>query len=102
MKKQLYLITFGVGHPCAKFVQPVLAENGIVARDIVCRYFGTQWSTCYGPDSYKKWPTGAFVIGKMIGIGNMIGPDTQCYEKDQQFGTLDQEEETELYGEYWK
>ena len=32
----------------------------------------------------------------------MIGPDTQCYEKDQQFGTLDQEQETELYGGYWK
>ena len=62
----------------------------------MCRYVGTQWSTCYGPDSYEKWPAGAFVIGKMI------GPDTQCYEKDQQFGTLDQEQETKLYGEYWK
>lgn len=97
MKKQLYLITFGVGHPCARFVQPVLAENDLVARGIACRYFGTQWATCYGPDSYEKWPTGAFVIGKMI------SPDvTQVYEEDQQFGVLDQEQETELYGEYWK
>lgn len=96
MKKQLYLITFGVGHPCARFVQPVLAENDLVARGIVCRYFGTQWSTCYGPDSYEKRTTGAFVIGKMI------GSDTQRYEKDQQFGTLDQEQEIELHGEYWK
>ena len=62
----------------------------------MCRYFGTQWSTCYGPSSYEKWPTGAFVIGKMI------GPDTQCYEEDQQFDTIDQEQETKLYGEYWK
>ena len=29
MKKQLYLITFGVCHPCARFVQPVLAENDL-------------------------------------------------------------------------
>ena len=42
MNKQLYLITFGIGHPCARFVQPVLAENDLVARGIVCRYFGTQ------------------------------------------------------------
>lgn len=96
MKKHLYLITFGVGHPCARFVQPVLAENDLVARGIACRYFGTQWSTCCGPDSYEKRPTGAFVIGKMT------GPDTQCYEEGQQFGTLDQEQETGLYGEYWK
>ena len=99
MKKQLYLITFGVGHPCERFVQPVLAENDLIARSIACRYFGTQWSICYGPDSYEEWPNGAFVIGKTI------GPDTQCYEKDQQFGTLDQERETKLYGlygEYWK
>ena len=88
MKKQLYLITFGIGHPCARFVQPVLAENDIVARGIVCRYFGTQWSTCYGPDSYEKWPTGAFVIGKTI-----------YYPNANLFGVLDQEQETELYGE---
>ena len=34
MYKQLYLITFGVGHPCARFMQPVLAENDLVARGI--------------------------------------------------------------------
>lgn len=96
MKKKLYLITFGAGHPCARFVQPVLAEHSLVARCIVRRYFGTQWSTCYGPDSYEKQPTGAFVIGRTI------GPETLCYEKDKQLGTLDQEQETELYGEYWK
>ena len=32
----------------------------------------------------------------------MIGPDTQCYENDRQFDTLDQERETGLHGEYWK
>lgn len=96
MKKQIYLFTFGVGHPCAGFVQPVLAENSLIARGIVRRYFGTQWYSCYGSDSYEKWPTGAFVIG------GIIGPETLCYEKDKQLGTLDQEQETKLYGEYWK
>lgn len=28
MDKQLYLITFGAGHPCARFVQPIIAEAG--------------------------------------------------------------------------
>lgn len=96
MKKQLYLITFGADHPCSRFVQPVLAESGVVARNIACRYFETRWSTCYGPGSYEKWPTGAFVIGETVGLG------TQCYEEDRQFGTLDQEREAELHGEYWK
>ena len=91
MKKKLYLITFGVGHPCARFVQPVLAENDLVACGIVRRYFGTQWCSCYGPDSYEKRPTGAFVI-----VGT-VSPGTLCYEKDKQLGTLDQEQETELY-----
>ena len=91
MKKQLYLITFGVGHPCARFVQPVLAENDLVARGIVCRYFGTQWSTCYGPESYIRKPNGDCTVG-----GSMYYPNANL------FGVLDQEQETELYGEYWK
>lgn len=91
MKKQLYLITFGVGHPCARFVQPVLAENDLVARGIVCRYFGTQWSTCYGPESYHRKLNGDYVVG-----GSMYYPNSNL------FGVLDQEQETELYGEYWK
>ena len=91
MKKQLYLITFGVGHPCARFVQPVLAENDLVARGIACRYFGTQWSTCYGPESYIRKPNGDYTVG-----GSMYYPNANL------FGVLDQGQETELHGEYWK
>ena len=91
MKKQLYMITFGVGHPCAKFIQPVMAENDLVARGIVCRYFGTQWCSCYGPDSYRE----------MFGGGYLVA-ESMRYAPEEVFGTLDQEQETELYGEYWK
>ena len=91
MNKRLYLVTFGVCHPCARFVQPVLAENDLVARGIVCRYFGTQWSTCYGPESYIRKPNGDYTVG-----GSMYYPNANL------FGVLDQEQETELYGEYWK
>ena len=91
MKKQLYLITFGVGHPCARFVQPVLADNDLVARGIVCRYFGTHWSTCYGPESYIRKPNGDYTVSRSM-----------YYPNANLFGVLDQEQETELYGEYWK
>lgn len=91
MNKQLYLITFGVGHPCAKFIQPVMAENDLVARGIVCRYFGTHWCSCYGPESYHRKPNGDYTVG-----GSMYYPNANL------FGVLDQEQETELYGEYWK
>ena len=91
MNKQLYLITFGIGHPCAKFIQPVMAENDLVARGIVCRYFGTHWCSCYGPESYIRKPNGDYVVG-----GSMYYPNANL------FGVLDQEQETELYGEYWK
>ena len=90
MKKQLYMITFGAGHPCVKFIQPVMAENDLVARGIVCRYFGTQWCSCYGPGSYVRKPNGYMVAGSMY------------YPSANLFGVLDQEQETELYGEYWK
>ena len=91
MKKQLYLITFGVGHPCVKFIQPVMAENDLVARGIVCRYFGTQWCSCYGPESYARKPNGGYMVA-----GSMYYPNANL------FGVLDQEQETELHGEYWK
>lgn len=90
MKKQLYLVTFGVCHPCASFVQPVLAENDLVARGIVCRYFDTKWCSCYGPESYVRKPNGYMVAGSMY------------YPNANLFGVLDQEQETELYGIYWK
>lgn len=91
MKKQLYIITFGAGHPCVKFLQPVLAENDLVARGIACRYFGTQWRSCYGPESYVRKPNGGYMVA-----GSMYYPNANL------FGVLDQEQETELYGEYWK
>ena len=89
MKKQLYLITFGVCHPCARFVQPVLAENHLVARGIACRYFGTQRSTCYGPESYVRKPNGDYTVA-----GSMYYPSANLFD------VLDQEQETEIYGEY--
>ena len=91
MNKQLYLITFGAGHPCVKFIQPVMAENDLVARGIVCRYFGTQWSSCYGPEAYIRKPNGDYVVA-----GSMYYPNANL------FGVLDQEQETEIHGEYWK
>ena len=91
MNKQLYLITFGVRHPCARFVQPVLAENDLVARGIVCRYFGSQWGSCYGPGSYHRKPNGNYVVG-----------GARHYPNENLFGVLDQEQETKLHGEYWK
>ena len=91
MKKQLYLITFGVCHPCARFVQPVLAENHLVARGIACRYFGTQRSTCYGPESYVRKPNGDYTVA-----GSMYYPSANLFD------VLDQEQETEIYGEYLK
>lgn len=52
---QTYYHTFGLGHPQAGRVQPIVAENATEALRAMFKKYGNRWAFQY---TQKEWETG--------------------------------------------
>jgi len=54
MMKEIYYFTFGCGQPHEGWCQPILAEDGQVARAKMVELYGNKWSFQYNEPPTEK------------------------------------------------